>query len=65
MSFFLDCDVLLDVALERKPLAKASGKLLDRLERGQDSAAMAWHWISNLCARSGGRLRLARASSRP
>lgn len=48
MRVFLDCDVLLDVALDRKPFAAASGKLLDHLETGQDRAAMAWHSISNL-----------------
>ncbi|NEX15390.1 MAG: hypothetical protein C1943_01825 [Halochromatium sp.] len=43
MRVFVDCDVLLDVALDRKPFVAASGKLLDHLETGQDSAAMAWH----------------------
>jgi hypothetical protein len=31
-----------------RPFAAASGKPLDHLETGQDSAAMAWHSISNL-----------------
>jgi predicted nucleic acid-binding protein len=48
MRVFLDCDVLLDVALDRKPFAAASRKLLDHLETGQDKAATAWHSISNL-----------------
>lgn len=48
MRVFLDCDVLLDVALDREPFAASSSQLLDHLETGRDSAAMAWHSVSNL-----------------
>jgi predicted nucleic acid-binding protein len=48
MRIFLDCDVLLDVALNRKPFAASSGKLLDRLETEQRAVAMAWHSIGNI-----------------
>jgi predicted nucleic acid-binding protein len=48
LRVFLDCDVLLDVALNREPFAVSSGKLLDQLEAEQRTAAMAWHSISNI-----------------
>jgi predicted nucleic acid-binding protein len=47
MKLLIDCDVLLDVALEREPFVSASARLLDYLERHPNSAAIAWHSISN------------------
>lgn len=43
----LDTDVLIDVALERHPHSGPASKLLDRIERGAESACMAWHTVSN------------------
>ena len=43
----LDTDVLLDVALDREPHADAAAEILDRLERGRESAFIAWHTVSN------------------
>ena len=48
MRIFLDCDILLDVALNRAPFAASSGKLLDHLEAERRTVAMAWHSISNI-----------------
>ncbi len=42
-----DTDVLIDVALDRKPHSKAACDLLDRLERRPNSAFIAWHTGSN------------------
>ena len=36
MRVFLNCDVLLDVALDREPFVASSSKLLDHLETGPD-----------------------------
>ena len=44
----LDTDVLLDVALDRRPHADASAALLDLLERRPRMAFVAWHTLSNL-----------------
>ena len=43
----VDTDVLIDVALDRKPHSKAACDLLDRLERHPKSALIAWHTASN------------------
>ncbi len=43
----VDTDVLIDVALDRKPHSKAACDLLDRLERHPNSAFIAWHTASN------------------
>lgn len=48
MKIFIDCDVLLDVGLNRKPFVKASGTLLDYLETKPFSAGIAWHSLSNV-----------------
>ena len=40
-------DVLIDVALDRRPHADAAAKLLDRVERGMHKACIAWHTVSN------------------
>lgn len=43
----LDTDVLVDVAIDRRPFAASSSDLLDRLERFPGSGAIAWHTASN------------------
>ena len=43
----LDTDVLIDVALDRQPHSEPASALLDRLEHGAESAAIAWHTVSN------------------
>ena len=48
MKIFVDCDVLLDVALGREPFREASGELLDYLESNVGLGFMAWHSIANL-----------------
>jgi len=48
VRILIDTDVLLDVALNRKPYAPASAEVLRWVEAGND-AAVAWHSISN-CA---------------
>ena len=40
-------DVLIDVALERHPHSGPASELLDRIERGAESACIAWHTVSN------------------
>ena len=44
----LDTDVLLDVALDRLPYSGPASELLDRIERGDEEACIAWHTVSNL-----------------
>ncbi|NNJ83370.1 MAG: PIN domain-containing protein [Gammaproteobacteria bacterium] len=48
MKVFIDCDVLLDVGLDRAPFAEASGVLLDYLEENPLSGCIAWHSLSNI-----------------
>jgi predicted nucleic acid-binding protein len=43
----LDTDVLIDVALNRSPHAKAAGELLTLLESRPRMAFVAWHTLSN------------------
>jgi len=43
----LDTDVLIDVALNRRPHAEASGDLLGFLEERRRMACVAWHTLSN------------------
>ena len=43
----LDTDVLLDVALDRRPHVEASGALLAFLEERRRMASVAWHTLSN------------------
>lgn len=53
----LDTDVLIDVALDRRPHSEPASELLDRIERGQEKACIAWHTVSNfyyLAARTQG-----------
>jgi len=43
----IDADVLIDVALDRKPFSNAASELLDRLQTGPKRAFVAWHTLSN------------------
>ena len=43
----VDTDVLIDVALDRRPHSGPSSELLDRLEHGARRAFVAWHTLSN------------------
>ena len=43
----LDTDVLIDVALERRPHSELASEILDRLEYGRQNAFIAWHTVSN------------------
>ena len=44
----LDTDVLIDVALDRRPYSDPASEILDRLEHGALNAFIAWHTVSNL-----------------
>ena len=44
----LDTDVLIDIALDRRPYANSASELLDRIEHGAERACIAWHSVSNL-----------------
>ena len=44
----LDTDVLIDVALDRRPYSDPASELLDRIEHGAEAAFIAWHSVSNL-----------------
>lgn len=48
MKIFLDTDILIDVALDRKPFSNDASLLLDKLEMKQADGFIAWHTISNL-----------------
>ncbi len=48
MKVLLDCDVLLDVVLNRAPYRDASARLLDWAERHPGRCVVAWHTLSNL-----------------
>lgn len=43
----LDTDVLIDVALDREPHVRDSGRLLELLESRPRMAFVAWHTLSN------------------
>lgn len=47
MILFLDTDVLLDFALDRKPFAQYAEKLIDLIQKGGVKTFIAWHSISN------------------
>ena len=47
MIVLLDSDVLIDLALDRRPHSGPSGALIDALERRPGSGFIAWHTISN------------------
>ena len=44
----LGTDVLIDIALDRRPHSGPAAELLDRIEHGAESACIAWHSVSNL-----------------
>ena len=44
----VDIDVLIDVALDRQPHSEPASELLDLIERGVETASIAWHSVSNL-----------------
>ena len=44
----LDTDVLIDVALDRRPHFGPASELLDQIEHGAEAAYVAWHSVSNL-----------------
>ena len=44
----LDTDVLIDVALDRRPHSDLASELLDRIEHGAEATYIAWHSVSNL-----------------
>ncbi len=44
----LDTDVLIDIALDRRPYSDPASELLDRIEHGSESAYIAGHSVSNL-----------------
>jgi predicted nucleic acid-binding protein len=48
MKVLVDCDVLLDVGLERAPFVESSARVLDYLERHPMSGCVAWHSLSNV-----------------
>lgn len=43
----LDTDVLIDIALDRRPHSGPATELLDRIEHGRHRAFIAWHTVSN------------------
>ena len=43
----LDTDILIDVALDRRPHSDEATELLDRLQKGPKRAFVAWHTLSN------------------
>ena len=43
----LDTDILIDLALDRRPHSDPASELLDRIERGPENAFIAWHTVSN------------------
>jgi predicted nucleic acid-binding protein len=43
----VDTDILIDVALERRPHVAAAAELLDALERRQATGFIAWHTVAN------------------
>ena len=43
----LDTDILIDIALDRRPHSGPASALLDRLEHGPRNAFIAWHTVSN------------------
>ena len=48
MRILIDTDVLLDLALDRKPHAEGAARVLEAVQRGSLSGVVAWHTISNL-----------------
>ena len=46
MRIFLDCNVLLDVSLQREPFYHTSSQLLDYLETHKNTGCIAWHSLA-------------------
>ncbi len=44
----LDTDVLIDVALDRRPFSGPASTLLDKIEQSRRRAFIAWHSVSNI-----------------
>jgi len=47
MNALLDTDILIDVALDRKPFTKASSVVLDLAQQHRFEGFVAWHSIAN------------------
>jgi len=47
MIVLIDTDILIDVALDRRPFSDPAGRLLDALQGRHREAYVAWHSISN------------------
>ena len=47
MILLIDTDILIDVALDRRPHAAAAAELLDALERRRATGFVAWHTVAN------------------
>ena len=48
MSILIDTDILIDVALDRKPFSEAACQLIDALQTRPRFGHVAWHSLSNL-----------------
>jgi len=48
MKLHLDCDVLLDVALNREAFFEASSVVLDWAQQNPGKVSLAWHTLANL-----------------
>lgn len=48
MKILVDTDVLLDVALDRKPFVDESGAVLQWCQQTPGGALIAWHTVSNI-----------------
>ena len=48
MKILLDTDILVDVALDRRPFSEPASALLDKLEQKPGTGFIAWHSASNL-----------------
>lgn len=46
MKIFLDCNILLDVGLQREPFYHTSSQLLDYLETHKNTGCIAWHSLA-------------------
>ena len=47
MNVLIDADVLIDLALGRRPHDEPAARLVDALERRRASGFLAWHSASN------------------
>ena len=43
----LDTDILIDVALDRRPRSDPASELLDQIDPSAEAAYVAWHAVSN------------------